>query len=370
MARGYAQDWPKNFLARTGYCAKTQEAGTTVNNETSNDARWDLKDALMFKVSPHFKLPGDMMVSQVSASTHPSVRAVFAEADPEAGLDGILLECPVGIARVQFNGSTEHTPTVANPANDMDYSVSELEDRFDRSKPLKLSVLGMNGRQCMVNVWKLLASTTFVRIPGSSIVLSKRSVKSAALDEPQEESTHRHGNQQFWQWAMLLNEKGADGKLHRATAIDLRVGATMDGAVVHYADGHHTNCGPRVRQGGSPHHFGGHASQKKDLPVDANIVKIELNRRSSGWGSLNGIRLTLSNGTSWGELHAGRADEVVTLEPAIGEKIVGFYGQSERSSGFCYEWGVLLAPEDVVLPEKTYEMAELQNTDGGLEEVC
>ena len=54
--------------------------------------------------------------------------------------------------------------------------------------------------------------------------------------------------------------------------------------------------------------------------------------------------------------------------PAAGEKIIGFYGQSDFDRGFMgiQEFGIITASKDVELPEIIYDMSELQNTDGGL----
>ncbi|KAF9888492.1 hypothetical protein FE257_008599 [Aspergillus nanangensis] len=130
----------------------------------------------------------------------------------------------------------------------------------------------------------------------------------------------------------------------------------MDGAVVHYADGQHANCGPPP-----PHEFGGHASEKHTLPPDAVITKVRLCKEDSGWGSLAGIRMTLSNGDEWGYLNCNNDDEeanesVVTLEPADDEVIVGFYGQSEPHSGFTLEFGILTAQKGEELPQKSSSM--------------
>jgi hypothetical protein len=51
----------------------------------------------------------------------------------------------------------------------------------------------------------------------------------------------------------------------------------------------------------------------------------------------------------------------VILEPAEDEVIVGFYGKSDKGSGFTYEFGILTVPKGVELPEKAYDMAELRN---------
>jgi hypothetical protein len=148
----------------------------------------------------------------------------------------------------------------------------------------------------------------------------------------------------------------------------------MDGAVVYYADGKHENCGP-----GGNHNFGGHASESHDLPEGETITKVVICKEDDGWGSLAGIRMTLSNGQAWGFLNKrgdgdneyddededGQEDEqsesIVTLEPGDDEVIVGFYGQSAAHSGFTYQFGILTAPKGVELPDAAYDMPELRN---------
>lgn len=152
----------------------------------------------------------------------------------------------------------------------------------------------------------------------------------------------------------------------------MRVGCILDGGVLSYADGHKTHLGPRVDECGNEHYFGGHASEKITLTPDVDIVKVEIHRNSH---ELVGMRTTLADGTVRGELHEndgyGSDVEIVPLEPELGEKIVGFFGRSDwkRSFNGIQEFGIITAPQGVELPECVYDMPELKNTDGGLEEM-
>ncbi|KAI5212925.1 hypothetical protein E4T38_00020 [Aureobasidium subglaciale] len=166
-------------------------------------------------------------------------------------------------------------------------------------------------------------------------------------------------------WAVLLNEKGPDGKLSRANTIDLRVGAILDGAVIYYEDGHKTPCGLHYTQSGSAHYFGGGNSQKLHIPPGVDIVKVEV--KLSGWDHkiLGGISMTLSDGTKAGALNTSwftgsifGSKDIKVLEAGPGEKIVGFYGSS---SHYTEEFGIITAPEDVDLPPQAYDMPQLQN---------
>jgi hypothetical protein len=331
MARGYSKHWPRNFLPRF---------------ETENDCKWDLQDALRFKTMPHFRIPGDKIPSKaVLQGTIQIEPAVEAE-------DTISISCTAGLAFVEINydGHTRRMDVMDWKSPCTTFDLPHLNQEYDRAKPLSLTILAMNGKQRIVkDVWKLLAQASFIRIPDSDMVLRKQSVRSDALDTNDQED-------EFCEWAVLLQEKGADGVLHRATAIDLRVGAIMDGAVVYYADGHHTNCGkPGQRR------YGGHASEKQSLPANVDIGKVEIRKTSDGWGSLGGIRMTLENGTRWGELHDHDSIEAMVLEPANGEKIVGFFGQSDEASGFCFEFGIVTAPKGREMPDVVYDMRELRN---------
>lgn len=361
MARGYSQHWPKNFLSRTAYCTHTETDGImVVDGDTENDARWDLSDALSFKTLRHFWLPTDEVQPAEIVAAEPKIQVMFEEQNEE--FLRLAISCLAGIARVKFNEAAEAQPTVAAPLVKLQFTMDELEARFDRSNPLTLEVLGMNGRSRVVgNVWKLFSNVSFIRVPGSSIVLQKRSVMCKRLQEAKDGDENKNN----WDWAVLLNEKSKDGKLTRATTIDSRVGCILDGAVVYFEDGHSTPCGPRWRPGGQDHSFGGHASQKIVIPEGVDIVKVEV----TGDRELNGLRFHLSNGTSGGHLYNPKSARI--LEPAADQKIIGFYGRSDWGRGFSgiNEFGIITAPNQVELPSAIYDLPELHNSDGGNEPV-
>lgn len=340
MARGYSKHWARNFVAHV---------------EEQNDAKWNLQDALRFRTTAHFRLPGDKAISKAVVDAGVDIRPIF-----DAESEGVTITCSVGLAFVEISNGTQPRRMQMMDWNNpcTSFQIANIDQAHDRTKPLSMTVLAMNGKQRTVNdVWRLLRQTSCIRIPGANFTLRKQSVKSETLENNDDDN-------RYCEWAMLLHEKGTDGTLHRATAIDLRVGCTMDGAVVYYADGHHTNCGPPQQRS-----FGGHASQKRSLPEGSRVVKVELRRTSSGgWGSLDGIRMTLDDGTRWGELHDADSEdyyeesgETFALEPAEGESIVGFFGQSDKGCGFCYEFGIITAPKDRELPMICYDMPELKN---------
>jgi len=205
MARGYAQHWPKAFLSRTAYCERTKRGGETVDEKTSNDARWDISDALSFKFLPHFRLPTDEMQTREQLMAEPNI--MFAERNEEEDFLRLVISSPLGIARLKFNEVEEPEPTVLKPEKKLQFRIEELESRFDRARPLKIEALSMNGKSRIVgNVWKLVSNVSFIRIPGTNTVLQKRSISSNNHEQRQDDS---HDN--VWDWAVLLNEKGSDG---------------------------------------------------------------------------------------------------------------------------------------------------------------
>ena len=351
MERGYAQDWPKNFLPKTAYSGRLKGEGVLVDpHSTPNKARWNLADALSFRMLPHFRLPIDPVISDEERQASPEA---YAEQIDDEGPSKLVIGSSSGIVRITFNHTETTQPLgwIHSAPKRMEYMESALEERFDRSKPLQLNILAFNGKETSIgNVWKVLASKTFIRIPGSNIRLVKR------LAFPDESNNARR-----YEWAQLLHEKGKDGKVHRAVSIDLRVGCLWDGGVVKYADGHTSHWGP-MRTYGSKHHFGGHASEKLRLPEGVEITSIEVNPR-------DGVRMHLSNGTSAGELNTRHHSEIVKLTPSPNEVIVGFFGKSERGGGFCgvEEFGIITVQRDVGiagLPESVWDMDELKNTSG------
>lgn len=359
MARGYAQDWPKAFLSQTAYCAKTKSDGITViDGQTENDACWDLKDALSLKQLPHFRLPGDIISSEEVRKSMPSIFPLVEDESQQ----GLVFECKAGIKQVTISaGDFNDTIYPVNGTTRIVYEVGQLNN----SVPLAVMVLGENGKERkLANAWRLLAKQNSIRIPDSDVILRKYTSGSGKDKDDEDESMIDDEN--AIQWAVMLNEKGSSGNLSRANAIDLRVGCILDGAVVHFEDGHKTPCGPRYDSNGREHRFGGHASQILHIPNTAQITKVVVNRR--GWGSaiLGGIRMTLSTGKSVGELNQEGGnngvehDSLITLQPANGERIIGFFGQSQ-AGGYCTEFGIITADKDVELPPQTYDMAELQN---------
>ncbi|KAJ5460475.1 uncharacterized protein N7458_002027 [Penicillium daleae] len=370
MARGYSRSWGMNFIQQKD------------NGSMKNDAKWDLQDTLQFKLLPHFALPGDDPVTKEFQNANVKIEVSLGgddQMDTDDKTEGLKISCSAGLAQVKIqNGGDNpvvHDLMDATRAACTLFQILEIREKFDQSQPLKISALGMNGKNRVVSdFWAMVKDLPFIRIPDSDVVLQKQSVRSQDLESAENDDN-------FIKWAMLLRHRGKDGQLHRATAVDLRVGCTMDGAVVHYADGQHANCGPaRNKHNGQPHRFGGHASVRRDIPDGEEITQVKIHKREDGWGSLSGIRMILSNGDAWGCLnYNGNGDDdsdddknsddgdqendsaIVTLEPGDDEVIVGFYGKSDQRSGFTYEFGILTAPKGVELPEKVYNMAELRN---------
>jgi hypothetical protein len=362
MERGYAQDWPKHFLPKTAYCGHTKTEGVLVTEDTPNNARWDLADALAFRSLPHFWLPSDPPLKAKDRAAHPEAWSEYE--DDNDGKAVLHISCPAGIVRVAFNDQVRQEASVAKPVFEMRFSEEELESQFKRTDPLSLSLLAANGKQNRVgDVWKLLANKSFISIPGTKIRLYKRSVCSFGCDEQQD---HRMDDESDIEWAQLLRERGRDGKLYDAKSIDLCVGCIWDGGVVTYSDGHTSHWGP-MKRWGQTHRFGGHATEEIELG-GSEIESIEVNRGDEKWGSdeMYGIRMHLANGTSKGELNGEEGGNIVRLEPGPNEVIVGFYGKNTRGS-FCgvIEFGIITAPKEIGikgLPEAIFDMPELKNT--------
>ncbi|KAL4734122.1 putative peptidase family-domain-containing protein [Aspergillus similis] len=386
--------WPR-FLEEVPAClVDLRDSGATVANgngecETmrgacfvgqgaflqQDEAKWDIRDVLLFKLLPHFALPGDeypLSAEFKQASVAVDV-VVGGDDHDDDDVEMLKVFCKAGLVAVTIqNGNDEPRDYLSdvNGARTTLY-IHTTRNVFDRTKPLRIDALGGNGKQRIIkDAWLLFKNRRFIPIPGSELVLRKQSVYSDSFESCDDDN--------FIRWAMLLHHRGSDGNPHRATSIDLRVGCTMDGAVVYYADGERENCGPaRNKYSGQLHQFGGHASELHDLPVGETIQKVAICRNDDGWGSLAGIRMTLSNGESWGYLNYqgedgedgdeaaegdyGDPDSVVVLEPGEDEVIVGFFGQSAEDSGFTYQFGILTAPKGVELPEVVYEMPELSN---------
>ncbi|KAF1364291.1 hypothetical protein EJ07DRAFT_172273 [Lizonia empirigonia] len=272
---------------------------------------WDFKHALNLRLSPHFLLPSDKLFTDEELDSEPIAEPKYIDNEQRELEANLRFGSPVGIARVSFNGMPEVKPSINSPASECEYLQDELEQRFDRTRPLRLDILGFNGKELSINnVWKMLSVKTFIRIPGSSIRLFRRSVHTDAVENETEAD--------MCEWAQLLRERGVDGNIHRATSIDLRVGCWWDGGVVD----HKSHWGP-MRTGGHEHNFGGHDSQTISLPPNVNIKRIEVNR-GRGDHYMQGVRLRLTDRTVRGELNArnGSDSSVARLEPASHEVIL------------------------------------------------
>ncbi|KAJ5939398.1 hypothetical protein N7466_002532 [Penicillium verhagenii] len=359
MARGYSKSWAMDFIEHR------------TNSKMVNDAKWDLRDVLRFKLLPHFALPGDVPVTTAfkTALVHIDID-LEKESEAKDG-DVIKISCAAGLAQVKMENGKKPKVLLAHTDSTplrTTLHINTAAKNLDRAQPLLITALGSNGKERIVaDAWKLLKERPYILIPGSDLVIRKQSVRCHTIPEGNEEG-------EYIKWGMLLQHRGVDGKLYRATSVDLRVGCTMDGAVVYYADGRHENCGPVRNRYGQVHNFGGHAAESHELPVGEIITKVQVRNQGNDWnGSLSGIRMTLSDGAKWGYLNLGyengedgedasENDETVhTLEPSDGEVIVGFYGQSRADCGYTCEFGILTAPAGVELPAAVYDMAELKN---------
>ncbi|KAK7992391.1 hypothetical protein PG988_001185 [Apiospora saccharicola] len=328
--------------------------------------------ACLLDRSPTGDAFGDEQTTKSERESPVTVRCVL---DSE---DNISLEakCLAGLAMVRFKDNK------GNVANDLSYyklecragldggairpptvfhmDQEELEATYDRSKKWSLEVIGMNGNlQTISNIWALLADQPFVKVPNSSLVLTKRSVKSREVD------LEARGDQ-FCQWATLLRRKYGDGSTSRLTyanRIDLRIGAIMDGAVVYFSDGTKCNLGQANQTS-----YGGHQAEDRTLSEEESldIRKVSVSNARSGWGgTLCGCRMTLASGERWGAINSNQA-RVQHLEAQPDERIIGFYGRSQLGNGFTAEFGIITAPKRVVdsdegLPRQIYDMPELQN---------
>ncbi|KAI1498599.1 putative peptidase family-domain-containing protein [Biscogniauxia marginata] len=363
---GYAKSWSSTFLSHRN---STSQALSSIG--------WGLQGALQVATTDHFRLPGDARLTPAQLASDVSVRCVLNENDAPC----LEVTCLAGLARVRFTSDADkvvkEVDFCSKKSGSLDNSINvgptkyllsteELEREFDRSEHIGVEALGMHGKLHSVrSLWLLLADTPFIKVPGTSLVLSKRSVKSAQLERA------GAADRPWWQWALLLKRRHRDSgsRLAFANRIDLRVGATMDGAVVHYSDGTRCNCGVATQA-----HYGGHQHEDRALAEDEvfAIARVSVNTGSSrrSWGSLDGCRITLENGDAWGAINGGAGHAVQDLVCAADERIIGFYGRSDTGSGFTFEFGIITAPASVVdsdegLPREVYDMPELMNTDGG-----
>ncbi|KAK4450854.1 metallopeptidase [Podospora aff. communis PSN243] len=351
--------WPR-FVEEVSDCLTdtTAPGGTVANDNGECGTSWEAcavgQGAFLHEVghaygAPHtsgimergahegFALPGDGEVSRGEVGIEVE--------DGEGGELGVRVRCEAGIAVVRLNGVEEGVASVREPVREVRYSVAELEKRFDAKKGLELLAVGMNGKERKTDVWKLVNSTSWLRVPGTNIRLLKKAVGT-------EES-------EGWQWAVLLKKKGKHGNLVDASKIDVRVGCGLDGAVVYYKDGTRVPCGPRGAHGNDPH-MGGHQAKKIAIRKGVEVVKVAVNE---GGGWLSGLRIWLSDGNARGAIN-GKGDGVRVLVPDEGHRIIGFYGTS-GTYGMCQKFGIITAPKDVEPPDSIHDTEELQNNPPG-----
>lgn len=361
MKRGYVQDWRQNFLVNADDYSAKKPGGILSNGGTAEKSFFNDADAIAFRLLRHFRLPQDAALSIEDRDAYPKVFVETGNINEEAFENSLLITAPHGVIRVAFDDERECLPTFSMPFSQVRYTESQLKERGRIDKPLSMRVTGYNSKETFINyVWRCLPRGTQMEIPGTSVKLSKRSI-SAPI---QERDNLNNYLDEPYQWAHLLREKGPDGKVYRATSIDLRVGEIFDGAIIRYADGHTSRWGP-VRVGNRNFKMGGDKNEKIQLPLGVGISRIELN--ISGPNCLAGVRLHLANGKSAGELNADSdSKNVKTLEPAAGETIVGFFGMSTHEGHHAImRLGIFTVPRDLgldSLPEEAFDCSELRNT--------
>ncbi|KAK8070006.1 hypothetical protein PG994_006622 [Apiospora phragmitis] len=276
--------------------------------------------------------------------------------------------CPFGLALVRFlddEGQVaeelrlyEHyvgasTGNATRPQTVYQIGPKELEEKYDHRRKWKLEVVGMNGEfRSIANIWSFMTNHLFLKVVGTALVLSKRSVKRDNLE------VYRAS---FCKWSTLLKRRWRDGDTNRLTyarRIDLKVGLHMYGAVVYFSDGTKCNCGQANQTT-----FGGHQSKAGDLSEAESfkIKKVSVTNCVPGSILLDGCRIMPESGEAWGTLNGGDGAGVVDLEARPDERIIGFYGRSLLGQGFCVEFGIITAPKGVVdskdgLPMEIYDM--------------
>lgn len=207
-----------------------------------------------------------------------------------------------------------------------------------------------------------------IAIPGSTFCLRKVTPRTGPMravfirQEQQPPRVHYPG---CVSWHILFDRNVASENPPAATTkIDLRVGATFDGIIVDQTDGSRTTSRPRsnlINDSWNPLHLAGHASQAFDLPIGVEILKVELCKRSEWSYGVDGIRVTLDTSERYGELNAQPGERAMVLEPGEGEKVVGFYGLSQKGRGYVQHFGLLtLAAEAGELPATIYDLPEFQ----------
>jgi hypothetical protein len=353
----FAWDWPRTFLALPEEIPK--RGGLRAYNHDVNNATWHLAYALQFQHLHEFRLPDDKPLTRDELAAIPLIDSKYTMNENNEPEVTLCVQSPIGIASICFNEPrlVEETPSAGAPLKLCTYTRADLAARFDPTQQLRLYAWGINGKLGSIdNVWRMLALPTPLQIPNTTVTLYKRTISTTSIEEYEDAENGAHP------WAQLLKERGPDGAIHRAVSIDLCVGGRWDGGIVRYADGHVSHWGP-MRNRGQEHKFGGHATQTINLPDDAQIVRIEVNK--SDYRNLKGVRMHLADGTVRGELNGDEKTNtsISRLEPADHEVVVGFCGKSD-SAGMM-EFGIVTVNKEVGLeglPESVFDMDELRNT--------
>lgn len=151
MQRGYAHHWPKNFLSHTAYCSANGTDGFCVEDgdgdgKMVNPARWDLKDALAFRIQPHFWVPGDAYFDAAFRSAMPEVRLV------EGGAS-LIIESSALLARISSPWGDLSSTSVQLPIHSYETDFNLLQyQNAENYDTMVIRALGMNGREKSVNL--------------------------------------------------------------------------------------------------------------------------------------------------------------------------------------------------------------------------
>lgn len=313
MKGSSAHHWPRHFVARTARDRQTGDEGIVVDGDTANEAVFDLKDLLAFSHLPHFWMPGDTKPSVAAISVRymvPSIHVEYRENEDGTTDPQIKAHSPANIVRVTWNGEPGSPPSLEEPMEGVELSISRLfEHGYTPDEPLRLAFLAGNGKECVVpNVWDLVADPATIHIPGSGLVLHRRSIMCNDLEQGVGDMLDRP----FWSWATLLTKPMEHGTIARANEVNVCVGGYLLGLYVRFEDGMRVNCGPRFHckaDGKHEMHFGG---IKEDImiPPSHDIVRIEVARDAD---ALRGVKLHLSNGDVKGLLSGGSPFEELCI---------------------------------------------------------
>lgn len=165
-AKELQRGWASGFLAGPSF-------GT-------GEGLWDLGDALALRCCPHFRLPTDEVARMEKLARGGRPVITVRNVNGEMWLE---ISAEEGLARIDFKGKQEDRPSVPEPVECRVYVYDELCARFSREEALEVSAMGLNGKVASVeNVWAFFGRSSFVKVPGSDLVLQKRSVKSGSME--------------------------------------------------------------------------------------------------------------------------------------------------------------------------------------------